>query len=317
MWRPPLGAALQRHHSLFQATQGPGGGVREGLCSGHASARRSSNSMLWGDSCGECGASVCAVRGRGVVKVEHTRRRIEKQLLAEAKAADALLIEAEARRAAAAAAEEMVKGELRKKETFDATREAHSPSGWLHKRGADVTREGIHCAPRTRVCSLAPLVASMKGAPLLVAAMVRPVRGARSGCGGKACGRCRTAGVPHSPPAPAPTPPRPPPRARVVCTGGWKKRWVVIDDGVMHYYVDASDRAAGRASLGSLPLRGCSVRVPTDAKNKGKVRGRRRVGLSRSPHRHTPLPGRCGHALLSTPPLPPSGVARAAPRLRT
>jgi len=53
-------------------------------------------------------------------------------------------------------------------------------------------------------------------------------------------------------------------------TKNWKKRWCLIEDGVLYYYPDASDKQKGKSPLGALNLLGSSVRPPTSIKGKGK-----------------------------------------------
>ena len=64
------------------------------------------------------------------------------------------------------------------------------------------------------------------------------------------------------------------PKAWLFKRGGraktWKKRFCVIDKGVMYYYGLPSERDAGKPALGALVLRNAQARRPTDLASKGK-----------------------------------------------
>ena len=59
-------------------------------------------------------------------------------------------------------------------------------------------------------------------------------------------------------------------RGKETVIRNWKKRWCVLELGVLHYYTDPKEYQKGKPPLGSLSLANCSVRRPTDAKSKGK-----------------------------------------------
>ena len=53
----------------------------------------------------------------------------------------------------------------------------------------------------------------------------------------------------------------------------WKRRWCVIESGVLYYFVSPGDRQGGKAALGALVLRNAEARRPTDLSGKGKHKG--------------------------------------------
>jgi len=54
----------------------------------------------------------------------------------------------------------------------------------------------------------------------------------------------------------------------------WRKRWFVIEDGVMSYYANRTQADANQSALGRLNLANCSVRRPTTDHGKGKFGAR-------------------------------------------
>ena len=48
----------------------------------------------------------------------------------------------------------------------------------------------------------------------------------------------------------------------------WKKRWMVVEKGVLYYYVSRQDKEAGRPALGALLL----VNATTTLEKRGKFK---------------------------------------------
>jgi hypothetical protein len=50
----------------------------------------------------------------------------------------------------------------------------------------------------------------------------------------------------------------------------WKKRWAVVEHGVLYFYVSPDDRLSAKPGLGAIVLKNATVRRPTDLSHKGK-----------------------------------------------